>query len=93
MSLILVGIHIDEIVETVERKMYDGVTYFKSNKFKVFDVDSMIVYDLSYSDIVRYNLDINLLNRSNLDTKDFIEISIHGVSLTIKHGFSFLYFL
>ena len=89
MSLILVGIHIDETVETVERKMNEGFTYFKSNKFKVFDTDSMIVYDLSYSDIVRYNLDINLLNRSNLDTKDFIEISIHGVSLTIKHDFSF----
>lgn len=89
MSLILVGIHINETVETVERKMNEGVTYFKSNKFKVFDTDSMVVYDLSYSDIVRHDLEINLLNRYNSDTKDFIEISIHGVSLTIKHDFSF----
>ena len=92
MSLILVGIHINETVETIERKMYEGVTYFKSNKFKVFDTDTMIVHDISYSEIVRYSLDINLLNRSALDTKDFIEISIYGVSLTIKHDFSFFRF-
>jgi hypothetical protein len=84
MSLILVGIHIDETVDTVERKMYEGINYFKSNKFKVFDTDGMIVYDLSYSDIVRYNLDINLLNRSNSDTKDFIEINKYGDSINGK---------
>ena len=66
MSLILVGIHIDETVETVERKMNKGVIYFKSSKFKVFDTDGMIVYDLSYSEIVRHDLDVNLLNRSKL---------------------------
>ena len=92
MSLVLVGIHIDETVETVERKMNEGVTYFKSNKFKVFDTDSMIVYDLSYSDIVRYNLDINLLNRSNLDTKDFIEINKYGDSINGKPNYAFYKF-
>ena len=92
MSLILVGIHINETIETVERKMYEGVTYFKSNKFKVFDTDTMIVHDISYSDIIRYDLDIELLNRSNSDTKDFIEINKYGDSINGKPNYAFYKF-
>ena len=82
MSLILVGIHIDKSVEEVseEIELYGRSKYFKSNLLKVFDTDNMMVYDLSFKDIVKYNYSIELFNRTNSDIGDFVEINDLGCS-------------
>ena len=82
MSLILVGIHIDKSVEEVSKEIeFCGRSiYFKSNLLKVFDIDNMTVYDLSFKDIVKYNYNIEVFNRTNSDVGDFVEVNDLGFS-------------
>jgi len=82
MPLILVGIHINKSVEEVNKEIeFCGRSiYFKSNLLKVFDTDNMTVYDLSFKDIVKYDYNIDLFNRTASDVGDFVEVNDLGFS-------------